>query len=280
MEAINIEVPNCLKPFVKRFWYAKIDMDNYERMNYRILADGAQGIIFQHNNGNSVLYNGLDHRKLPIGFIYGQKTNVPCVNYFNTDAQLFGVDFYPTAFQKIFNINAAELTNTLVNADELLPMYFTEQLLELNLPEEKVQLFIKFFLSKIENCESDILVDYCVNEIIRVSGTIANSKEWADKYAISQRTFQRRFKKRVGVNMETFGRIIKFQKSVQLIQRHAFSKLSDIAYTLDYADQSHFGRDFRLFAGCSPKFFVNHSYPTILANSTQCFDTTRIIKID
>jgi AraC-like DNA-binding protein len=43
-----------------------------------------------------------------------------------------------------------------------------------------------------------------------------------------------------------------------MVTRHSAKKmLSDIAYSLGYADQSHFIRDFRFFTGSTPREAVN-----------------------
>jgi len=50
-------------------------------------------------------------------------------------------------------------------------------------------------------------------------------------------------------------RIIRFQAALKQLRNHSFSRLSDIAFEQEYADQSHFIRAFKEFAGDTPNRF-------------------------
>jgi AraC-like DNA-binding protein len=69
---------------------------------------------------------------------------------------------------------------------------------------------------------------------------------------LSERSFERRFKQCVGVSPKLFSRICRFQASLAQLRKNGYNKLSDIAYENEYADQSHFIRAFKEFAGFSP----------------------------
>ena len=56
----------------------------------------------------------------------------------------------------------------------------------------------------------------------------------------------------MGVSPKLFARISRFQASLSQLRNNDFNKLSDLAFDNDYADQSHFIRSFREFAGFSP----------------------------
>ena len=51
----------------------------------------------------------------------------------------------------------------------------------------------------------------------------------------------------------------RFQNTLNQLFHNDYSKLSDIAYGNDYYDQMHFIRDFKRFAGNTPKSFVHHN---------------------
>jgi AraC-like DNA-binding protein len=56
----------------------------------------------------------------------------------------------------------------------------------------------------------------------------------------------------VGISPKLFSRICRFQATLQQLRTNGFDKLSDIAFEHNYADQSHFIRSFKEFAGVSP----------------------------
>lgn len=118
MDIVTIEPQDNLKQVVKEFWYANVQNSDHTNRTYKILADGALGIIFQHCNGQSSLLNSDGHR-FPISFAYGQKSDSPCINSFRGNPFIFGVNLQPTAFKKLFSINTSELTNTFIDSEHL-----------------------------------------------------------------------------------------------------------------------------------------------------------------
>ena len=62
-----------------------------------------------------------------------------------------------------------------------------------------------------------------------------------------------------------FSRICRFQSSLQQLRDNDYTKLSDIAFEHEFADQSHFIRTFREFAGFSP-FQYQRQSPGVIEN--------------
>jgi len=73
-----------------------------------------------------------------------------------------------------------------------------------------------------------------------------------DELSMTQRTFQRVFKKYVGISANEYRRICQFQQSFQQVRAREFGKLSDVAADNGFADQSHFVRSFREFTSVTP----------------------------
>jgi methylphosphotriester-DNA--protein-cysteine methyltransferase len=76
---------------------------------------------------------------------------------------------------------------------------------------------------------------------------------------ISLRNIERMFNKYVGVPASTFNKLNRFHTCMNQLIGKDFSKLSDLAYDHGYFDQMHFIRDFKRFAGDTPKSFVNQN---------------------
>jgi AraC-like DNA-binding protein len=74
----------------------------------------------------------------------------------------------------------------------------------------------------------------------------------ADEVHVTQRTFQRMFKKYVGISPNEYRRICQFQQSFQQVRSGEFDRLSDVAIDNGFSDQSHFVRSFREFAHTTP----------------------------
>lgn len=276
MDIVTIEPQNNLKQVVKKIWYANVQNSQYKNKTYNILADGALGIIFQHYNGQSSLLNAKGHR-LPVSFVYGQKSDSPCINSFQGSPFIFGVNFQPTAFKKLFSINTSELTNTLIDGEHLFPKQFIEKLLHTSSPKQITQLFSEQLYPKLQKSKQDKLIDHSIKLIFDDTKGI-NSYRLSSLFPVSRRQFQRRFKEHLGVCPETYMRIIKFQKSIYLLRTGQYSKLSDIGFLLNYADQSHFGREFKLFSGYTPKeFLLKNWQSSFQINPSIPFETMRIV---
>lgn len=73
------------------------------------------------------------------------------------------------------------------------------------------------------------------------------------KLSITERTFQRIFKKYIGVTPNQYRRICQFKLSFDLLKNGQFEKLTDVAYNTGFSDQSHFTRSFKEFIRTTPK---------------------------
>lgn len=74
---------------------------------------------------------------------------------------------------------------------------------------------------------------------------------------LTLRTFQRMFKKYVGISPTEYRRICQFQQSFQQVRTRQFEKLSDVAVDNGFADQSHFVRSFREFSQTTPGKYLD-----------------------
>jgi AraC-like DNA-binding protein len=74
--------------------------------------------------------------------------------------------------------------------------------------------------------------------------------------SLNKRTFQRIFKKYVGVTANQYKRMCQFQLSFAQLKGKRFDKLADVAYDNGFADQSHFIRAFKEFTDTTPNDYL------------------------
>jgi AraC-like DNA-binding protein len=86
-------------------------------------------------------------------------------------------------------------------------------------------------------------------------GALASELGW------SHRRLTTRFREEVGVAPKLFARILRFERALGLLKRDDGRGFAEIAYSCGYADQAHFNRDFRSFAGSPPSDFLGRRLP-------------------
>lgn len=80
---------------------------------------------------------------------------------------------------------------------------------------------------------------------------------------ISSRQLQRKFSQQLGMTPKRYCRILRVKRASLLLLKDYNCQLllKDLAYSLNYYDQSHFLKDFRTVAGVSPSHFRHLSLP-------------------
>ena len=131
-----------------------------------------------------------------------------------------------------------------------------DRLLDARSSHERVTILSEFLHAHADNAVSeDLLITESLDRIrrairwIRVPDLLRSLK-------VSERQFQRRFIRAIGVPPHQYIRIVRFRKAMQLMKTNQFQRLSDMAYDLNYVDQSHFIKDIEAFSGYTPKRLV------------------------
>jgi AraC-like DNA-binding protein len=80
----------------------------------------------------------------------------------------------------------------------------------------------------------------------RPVGQVAAALDWSHRHFIA------RFSAAVGLSPKRYARLARFGRVLLRLERKPEAGLAEIAQDAGYADQAHFNRDFRDFAGISP----------------------------
>jgi AraC-like DNA-binding protein len=254
---VVIPAPYHLNNQIEFFWYADAQADDKGIKRVKLIPDGKHGLIFQHREGRSAL-SEENGNLLPAGFVYGQ-SSIPFINYIHDAIAVFGVFFKAHAVKEIFKMDADKISDGFVDLDDLAGFRINEVLLNLPGPTAIYHYLSDFFWKRLNSYgKSDKLIEDSILNIQRNISEVSTIQLYKE-YNISKRQFQRRFKERAGIHLGMYIRVLKFQRSLQLLHVNNFEKLSDIAYSLGYADQSHFIREFKFFTGYTPKDVMNQT---------------------
>lgn len=163
--------------------------------------------------------------------------------------------FKPFTVACLFDIPATEIAEKqieLSNWDAQRTMALKTQLLHAATVAEKIEVLdnlLKHLLH--EHSREFEIVQYATDYMMccpdkEAIATVLKAQN------LNERTFQRLFKKYVGITPIQYRRICQFQHSFTQVKGKNFDKLADVAYDNGFADQSHFIRAFKEFTDTTP----------------------------
>jgi AraC-like DNA-binding protein len=167
--------------------------------------------------------------------------------------------FKPFSLSSIFKLPAAQLLKTPVplakwNAHKTNAL--KTQLAYATTTAKKNEALETLLLLQFEQQQRDCeIIRYSTDQIMLNSGKEVLVK-MLKELNLSERTFERMFKKFVGVTPGHFRRICQFKLSFDQLKNGRFNNLGDVAYNTGFADQSHFIRSFKEFTEITPKEYT------------------------
>lgn len=246
-----------LQPYISSFINIRSRDHLDHPQSFRIVADGNPGLIFQENESS---FLGNTEEILPKLFLHGlatqyvDKTAISCYNNII-------VCFQPYGLKEIFGLHASELTNTYTDLNVILKTNLQERLSETYSFYDKVKILSEFFLSRIaENKQNQAKIQF-IAKTLKTDHTVTCLKNLCLELKISERSLERIMQSYIGVSPKQFSRISRFQSALNFLYHQPICRLSDVAYTFNYSDQSHYIREFREFSGLTPKQFVKQASP-------------------
>jgi AraC-like DNA-binding protein len=227
-----------------------------EEIAIKVFPNGLPGIVFQHHNGRSALENIITPSHIshvPTSFLYGPGTEASIMNYKKGSYASIQVVFQPYSLKTLLGINAAVLTNGFAELNEFSAEDLNLQLMEASSNEKRVVLIMDFLLAKLKQSKSrDPLVEESLH-LIHQNITFIEVRHLLKRLAISERQFERRFSQTVGIAPQAYIRVKRFNEAIRLMKTRHYAKLTDIAYALNFHDQSHFIRDVKALSGLTPR---------------------------
>ncbi len=249
MEFKSILPPASLKDYIQYFWTLESHCAYGSPVALGPLADGCPGLIFQPA-GEGAFYEGT-HKRLPELFLYGQtvtRTRISLLGRFRT----VGVCFFPNTLKPLFGFDAIELTDACLDVG-LLSAHLPERMLSAASVDEQIQILAGWLSELVRKTDMpvDALTGFALTRIMGAHGQLS-LPQLRHGLGLTERSLERRFNQHVGIPPRLFARVCQFQAALTQLKHSRYALLSDVAYDNGYADQSHFIRTFRAFAGVAP----------------------------
>lgn len=185
---------------------------------------------------------------------------VPINRYGGHDFWAIKVVFQPTTLFRLKALPVKELTNTFVNAEEVLGneiAIICENLSGKDKLSDMIVTLERFLLKLVaQRCRSTQPID-------KASSYILNQEKptclhWlADQSCLSVRQFIRSFEERIGLSPKMFQRIVRFDKAFRMKNNDPGLDWLDIALACGYYDYQHLAKDFKEFTGFTPPAFYD-----------------------
>ena len=248
----KIHPPEHLKPYIRYFAILEDNAKENGNSNFKIVADGCPGLIFQQNAAHFLDEN---KQQFPTIFLHGIATKhsgkTTTGNYLNIIA-----NFQPYALKAIFNLDAHDLKNRYADLDAVTKNSLHEQLLCEQDNDKRIDILSRFITDQIK--KSKFRENLNTARIIEKINGEHKLSDIHSAFNISERSLERLFKSEIGVSPKMFLRIKRFQNSLNDLRQKRFQSLTDLAYKHFYADQSHYIREFKEFAGITPSQYFLH----------------------
>jgi len=248
-----------LARFVDYFWTFEWNPSDGGR-TLKMFATGVSGILFQHHDGRPALGARMAERDggrggCPTSFVYGKRTR-PSQTFSRGAFGLTGVVFRPQGLSTLLHTQPICLSDGSVALDDFSRERIGEQLLNARGPHERVARLGAYLRARVDGSgpEDDLVTESL--RLIRRGIRSVRVPQLLKRLNVSERQFERRFVRAVGVSPHHYIRIMRFQEALRLMKARRFDKLSDVAYDLNYVDQSHFIKDMKAFSGYRPTDLV------------------------
>lgn len=113
-----------------------------------------------------------------------------------------------------------------------------------------------FLLRRLKRYQQADPFDMAISSLISKKGNIPIEKVAAHA-CLSTRQLERKCKERIGIPPKLFARLIRFSTAYRLREANPQMNWTSICYECGYFDQMHLIKDFKEFAGVTPKVIAN-----------------------
>jgi AraC-like DNA-binding protein len=174
------------------------------------------------------------------------------------EGETFGVSFRPVMFQPLLGTSMASITDRVVPLEHVLgasARRWARALDAARTAEEKVALTEAFLTPLLATPAAHLERIRDLVERIAVERSILRVDDIARASQLDIRTLQRCFRIYVGISPKSVVQRYRLHEAAMQLRAPHPPSLAELAASLGYADQAHFGRDFKRAVGQTPRAF-------------------------
>lgn len=246
--------PKHLQPYIRFYWTLDLNGSCVVDQTFWMYARRYPRLVVQHYDGSSAVTNANGY--LPVSYLGGLNLT-PYACGIHPCAKILGASFYPHTLRRFFGFDVVDMVDELPDLTNFAPEWWVASMIEETDENRKLAKLSEFFTSRLLHAaprDSAIQTGW---EKISQFPASCNIMSLAKDFGISPRQLERRFKLTIGYSPKQFLRVSRFEIALAELKARIDPKISDIAYRLGYADQSHLIREFKEFSGHTPTRYLN-----------------------
>jgi AraC-like DNA-binding protein len=230
--------------FVLSYWEFSINAETSEPIMHEVFPEGCVTIIFYRNKLLSI-------ERLFVSAINPKSIYIPM----HKGDMMYGMRIVPEACAAFFGTNPSEITTEEVQKENFGARYLTELQSQLNACENFSEViavyenYVKNFGVRRE--EIDKRLARATSIFIETEG-LAKIAETAREIGLSQRQFERNYRRASGLTPKQFARICRFRATAVDLIKNSRQNWANRAAAKGFTDQSHLNREFSNLSGNSP----------------------------
>lgn len=242
-----------LLQYVRYYWTLKCD-EPFRVLTFPI---GCPQIIFHRGTPLSIPELSTSQSRFTIS---GQ-VNYPAHITSDGDTEMIVVVFYPHAVGMFIDTPPSAFYNQEISGYDVENKQLSQladQIFECNDSQSPISLIEQWLTARIKPSLNTNRIKAALSEMFRFPSISIDTL--AGTSCLGKKQFERLFHEYVGMNPKEYGRIVRFQRALRMMQLR-IRDYADITYANGYSDQSHFIREFRQFSSLSPKQLVEYQTP-------------------
>lgn len=251
-------IPADLAEDVQLIWGMESESPEDAFARERIVPDGIVELVFHFAEPLVTYVAGGNAVRQDAAFAISQMHEFIEIES-KGEVGFIAVRFYPWGARHFFDRPVQSFLDASISAYDLWPRSGGEIRAVVARPldwSERVARVQRFCLSRrAEFARDDREIDRAARLIRQTAGQLPIA-EVCEQVGVTEKQLQRKFVAAVGTTPKIFARVSRFLHICRHMDDYRDKTLAELAQHCGYADQSHFNRDFKRFAGLTPKQFL------------------------
>lgn len=247
-----------LQPYIAFLYTLNCKKSNYEDKISEFCLPSGFGHMGFHLYGSFYIVQNNDKQELERFYTVGQQSQS---YYFNSDSDmvdLIGVTFQPTGLWHFFGVNMPSITDKAIATNSLLKndiQTFIEKFDSKQESFKRIKLIDDLLINELSSVQPQLnVIDSAIENINETYGCCSIS-ELTKNLGISERYFQKMFKKIIGITPTAYKRIVRFKFMFSKIKPNIPIDCKALSVLHNYYDFPHFSKDFKRYCGACPSKF-------------------------